>query len=95
MSRNYSKKYSQINLVIRHKVLGLFILNERQIFNSRMAAVLPCMLRPTKNIGESINSNDAASLTAGRDVRIEKTSRRTNIDRVAGDHVSNPGHRHG
>jgi filamentous hemagglutinin len=51
------------------------------------------------NIGGSITAGDSATLTAGRDINIETTTRtqggalasRTNIDRVAGVYVGNPG----
>jgi filamentous hemagglutinin len=51
------------------------------------------------NIGGSITAVDVAVLTAGRDINIETTTStqggalasRTNIDRVAGVYVSNPG----
>ena len=51
------------------------------------------------NIGGSITGANAVSLTAGRDITIESTTRtqtsaqgsRTNLDRIAGVYVTNPG----
>nr|WP_233101904.1 hemagglutinin repeat-containing protein [Variovorax sp. IB41] len=52
-----------------------------------------------ENIGGSITARDSAVLTAGRDIRIETTTKtatqpgtsRTDIDRVAGVYVTDPG----